>query len=399
MSALEFEILAKSGKARTSILTLPHYKVTTPIFQPVGTCGSMKGLTSKQLRELDCQIILGNTYHLALHPGGEFFGKCGGLHEFMNWDRGLLTDSGGFQMVSLSKLAEVTEEGVNFISPKDGSQMLLKPETSIKIQNQIGADIIMQLDDVVHVLTSGKRLEEAMYRSIRWLDRCIKAHSRKSEQNLFPIIQGGLNPELRKICLKEMIKRDCPGYAIGGLSGGESKDQFWKIVSLCTDYLPENKPRYLMGVGFPVDLIVCSVLGVDMFDCVYPTRTSRFGTALVWEGTLKLKSEKYQFDFDPIEKDCDCLTCKKYTKSAIHTLVTKETVGCHLLTIHNIRFQMRLMQRFRESIKNNKMPEFVRAFMKAQFKKKGEKKIVYPTWVIEALQSQQIELDYENDED
>ncbi|KAJ3435007.1 queuine tRNA-ribosyltransferase catalytic subunit 1 [Anaeramoeba flamelloides] len=399
MSALEFEILAKSGKARTSILTLPHYKVTTPIFQPVGTCGSMKGLTSKQLKELDCQIILGNTYHLALHPGGEFFGKCGGLHEFMNWDRGLLTDSGGFQMVSLSKLAEVTEEGVNFVSPKDGSQMLLKPETSIKIQNQIGADIIMQLDDVVHVLTSGKRLEEAMYRSIRWLDRCIKAHSRKKEQNLFPIIQGGLNPELRKICLKEMIKRDCPGYAIGGLSGGESKDQFWKIVSLCTDYLPEDKPRYLMGVGFPVDLIVCSVLGVDMFDCVYPTRTSRFGTALVWEGTLKLKSEKYQFDFDPIEKDCDCLTCKTYTKSAIHTLVTKETVGCHLLTIHNIRFQMRLMQRFRESIKNNKMPEFVRGFMKAQFKKKGEKKITYPTWVIEALQSQQIELDYENDED
>ncbi|XP_020612439.1 queuine tRNA-ribosyltransferase catalytic subunit 1-like isoform X2 [Orbicella faveolata] len=278
-SALSYEVLAECSttKARTAILTLPHYKVETPVFMPVGTQGTMKGLTSKQLTELDCQIILGNTYHLGMRPGTEILEKAGGLHGFMNWKRALLTDSGGFQMVSLLKLAEITEEGVKFQSPHDGQEMLLTPEKSTEIQNSIGADIIMQLDDVVSSTTTGPRVEEAMLRSIRWLDRCIAAHARPTEQNLFAIIQGGLDPELRKTCVKEMVKRNTPGIAIGGLSGGEEKSLFCKTVTLCTDLLPKSKPRYLMGVGYAVDLVVCCALGVDMFDCVYPTRTAVSG--------------------------------------------------------------------------------------------------------------------------
>ncbi|KAI9590966.1 Queuine tRNA-ribosyltransferase [Syncephalis fuscata] len=249
--ALHFEIVAKcpTTKARVSRLHLPHFVADTPMFMPVGTQGTMKGLTTQQLEDLDCHVILGNTYHLGNRPGQELLDEAQGLHKFMNWSRGLLTDSGGFQMVSLLKLAEITEKGVEFEAPHDGSRMLLTPEKSIDLQNSIGADIMMQLDDVVSSLTTGPRLEEAMLRSIRWLDRCIDAHKRPNEQNLFAIIQGGLMPELRRTCIDEMVKRDLPGYAIGGLSGGEEKDQFWRIVTLCTDLLPEDKPRYCMGVG------------------------------------------------------------------------------------------------------------------------------------------------------
>ncbi|KAJ1973194.1 Queuine tRNA-ribosyltransferase catalytic subunit 1, partial [Dimargaris cristalligena] len=228
--ALQFEIIARcsTSKARVSKLHLPHFTADTPMFMPVGTQGTMKGLTTDQLRTLDCHVILGNTYHLGHRPGPEILDQAGGLHNFMDWDRGLLTDSGGFQMVSLLKLAEITEAGVQFESPHDGSMMLLTPEKSMELQNSIGADIMMQLDDVVSSLTTGPRVEEAMHRSIRWLDRCIKAHRFPERQNLFPIIQGGLDPDLRRACLAEMIRRDAPGYAIGGLSGGEEKDQFWR---------------------------------------------------------------------------------------------------------------------------------------------------------------------------
>jgi queuine tRNA-ribosyltransferase len=212
-------------------MTLPHSIVSTPEFMPVGTSGAMKGVSTNQLHQLGCNIILGNTYHLFLQPGPELLKSIGGLHNFMNWNKNLLTDSGGFQMVSLVELSQVTEEGVEFASPYDGVKTMLTPEKSIQVQNAIGADIIMQLDDVVSSLTTGDRVEEAMWRSIRWLDRCIKAHERPSEQNLFPIIQGGLNPELRKQCCAEMIKRDANGYAIGGLSGGEEKDTFWRMYS------------------------------------------------------------------------------------------------------------------------------------------------------------------------
>ncbi|KAK3727175.1 hypothetical protein QZH41_015194, partial [Actinostola sp. cb2023] len=405
--ALSFEILAKCSttKARTAILTLPHHKVETPVFMPVGTQGTMKGLTCKQLEDLDCQIILGNTYHLGMRPGTDILEKAGGLHGFMNWKRALLTDSGGFQMVSLLKLSEVTEEGVKFQSPHDSKEMLLTPEKSIEIQNTIGADIMMQLDDVISSTTTGPRVEEAMYRSIRWLDRCIKAHSRPQQQNLFAIIQGGLDPELRKICVEEMVRRDTPGIAIGGLSGGEEKDQFWRTVTLCTDYLPNNKPRYVMGVGYAVDLVVCCALGADMYDCVYPTRTARFGTALVPWGQLHLKQKQFCEDLSPIDRDCKCFTCQNHARAFLNSIIGKESVACHLITIHNINYQvhaygsMRLMHGIRESIKQDKFPEYIKTFMCRMYPDR-----VYPPWVVDSLRSVHIELksnlhDKENKDD
>lgn len=333
--ALRLDIIARCSttKARVCQLHLPHATVNTPVFMPVGTQGAMKGVTVDQLAQIDCNMILGNTYHLGNRPGQAAMDAVGGLHRLMNWSHGLLTDSGGFQMVSLLKLAEITEAGVEFQAPHDGSRMLLTPEKSIELQNSIGADIIMQLDDVVSSLTTGERVEEAMWRSVRWLDRCIAAHQRPHDQNLFAIIQGGLDMELRRTCLKgksimaiiecrvkitrpnsiEMIQRDTPGYAIGGLSGGEEKDKFWRIVSVCTDYLPEWKPRYSMGVGYAVDLVVCSALGVDMYDCVFPTRTGRFGNALTPKGTVQLRNRRYANDDRPIDPECECVACQRYT--------------------------------------------------------------------------------------
>uniref|UniRef100_A0A672IA96 tRNA-guanine(15) transglycosylase-like domain-containing protein n=1 Tax=Salarias fasciatus TaxID=181472 RepID=A0A672IA96_SALFA len=263
-SPLTLRIVAECPvtKARACELVLPHGAVNTPVFMPVGTQGTMKGITVDQLDALGCRICLGNTYHLGMRPGPDLIEKARGLHGFMNWKRNLLTDSGGFQMVSLVELSEVTEEGVKFKSPYDGKEILLSPEKSISIQNSLGSDIMMQLDDVVSSTVTGPRVEEAMHRSIRWLDRCIAANKNPDKQNLFAIIQGGLNAELRKACLDEMTRRDVPGFAIGGLSGGEEKDDFWRMVTLSTDHLPREKPRYLMGVGYiiyhlPLMLMFC----------------------------------------------------------------------------------------------------------------------------------------------
>lgn len=258
--------------------------------------------------------------------------------------------------------------------------MTLTPEYSIHIQNAIGADIIMALDDVVHSSTTGPRVEEAMNRTIRWIDRCIVAHQRPKEQSLFGIVQGGLDSKLRDKCLDAMIERNLPGYAIGGLSGGESKDNFWRIVNQCTYKLPFNKPRYLMGVGYAVDLVICSCLGVDMFDCVFPSRTARFGTALVPTGSLHLKNAEFSTDYTPIDKSCVCNVCKTYTRSALH-FMEKEQLMCQLLTYHNIAYQMQLMASLRSAIMDSTLPFFVQQFMKLQFPKKD-----YPQWVIESLQ-------------
>ncbi|KAG8229203.1 hypothetical protein J437_LFUL001075 [Ladona fulva] len=342
-SALNFTILAECRKsnARTGIMKLPHFDVDTPVFMPVGTQGSMKGILPEQLEELDYQIILGNTYHLGTRPGIDVIEKAGGLHKFMNWNRALLTDSGGFQMVSLLKLADITEEGVKFISPYNdmssdpGKECMLTPEHSIEIQNVIGADIIMQLDDVVKTTTVGPRVEEATHRTSRWLDRCLKAHAHPERQNIFPIVQGGLDPNLRSLSAKMHAEREVNGYAIGGLSGGECKEDFWNMVHLCTKrkdegkdvqpLLPKEKPRYVMGVGFAVDIVVCCALGVDMFDCVFPTRTA-----------------------------------------------------------------MRLMKSIRESIKADTFPEFVVGFMKCAHPS-GE----YPKWVLDSLSAVNIHLQKE----
>ncbi|CAH0754091.1 unnamed protein product [Bemisia tabaci] len=350
--------------------------------------GTMKGLLPDQLKTLDCQIILGNTYHLGLQPGSELLEKVGGLHNFMGWDRALLTDSGGFQMVSLLKFAEITEEGVKFQSPNGDKECMLTPERSIEIQNAIGADIIMQLDDVVPTLEKGQRVVEASERTIRWLDRCLVAHKRPKEQSIFPIVQGSLIPNLRIKNAEELVKRNTNGYAIGGLSGGEAKDDFWKIVKLSADHLPEDKPRYCMGVGWAVDLVICCALGVDLFDCVFPTRTARFGCGLVKSGQINLRQKAFEFDMEPIDPECDCSTCKTYTRAYIHSIISAETVACHLLSVHNLAFQMRLMRSIRESIKQNRFPEFVKDFMRINYPD-GQ----FPLWIVESLSSVNITLD------
>lgn len=369
-------------------MSLPHSDVETPVFMPVGTQGTLKGLLPDQLEKLNCQIILGNTYHLGTRPGPDVIKKAGGLHKFMGWKRSLLTDSGGFQMVSLLKLAEITEEGVKFRSPYNDTEVMLSPENSIHIQNAIGADIIMQLDDVVKTTTTGPRVEEAMHRTTRWLDRCLKAHKNPESQNIFPIVQGGLDPKLRSESATQLIQRDVRGFAVGGLSGGESKDEFWNMVHLSTNILPEDKPRYLMGVGFATDLVVCCALGIDMFDCVFPTRTARFGCALVNTGQLNLKQKNYKTDYRPIDENCNCSTCERYSRAYLHSIVTVETVACHLLTVHNICFQMQLMKSIRESIKEQKFPLFVKNFFKTVYPSG-----TYPKWITDALSAVNIELD------
>jgi len=387
--ALNFKILGEcsKSKARVSCLELPHHTVDTPVFMPVGTQGTLKGLIPEQLIDLDCQIMLGNTYHLGTRPGPELLRRRGGLHGFMGWPRALLTDSGGFQMVSLLELAEITEQGVKFRSPYDGSECMLTPEHSMEIQNAIGADIMMQLDDVVHSSTTGARVEEAMHRTTRWLDRCIAAHGRPHEQNLFPIVQGGLDAELRRQSARQLTQREVPGFAIGGLSGGEEKAQFWRMVTLSTDELPRDKPRYLMGVGVATDLVVCCALGCDMFDCVYPTRTARFGCALYRGGQINLKQRQFARDLRPVDDTCPCSTCARFSRAYLHSVVTVETAACHLLTVHNLTYQLRLMRSIRESITEDRFPQFVRNFMKESYPD-GK----YPDWAVDALASVNIHL-------
>ncbi|XP_055754175.1 queuine tRNA-ribosyltransferase catalytic subunit 1-like [Salvelinus fontinalis] len=383
VSPLALRIIAECPvtKARACDLTLPHCTVSTPVFMPVGTQGTMKGITVDQLDDLGCQICLGNTYHLGMRPGPELIEKANGLHGFMNWKRNLLTDSGGFQMVSLVELSEVTEEGVKFKSPYDGKEILLSPEQSIAIQNSLGSDIMMQLDDVVSSTVTGPRVEEATWRSIRWLDRCIAANKNPDRQNLFAIIQGGLNAELRKACLDEMTKREVPGFAIGGLSGGEEKDDFWRMVTLSTDHLPREKPRYLMGVGYAVDLVVCVALGCDMFDCVFPTRTARFGSALVPWGSLTITKKQFAKDLQAIDPDCQCPTCRRHSRAYLHALFKSDTAAMHHITIHNISYQLTLMRSLRQSIIDGRFPDFVRAFMKRMFPSPEQ----YPGWAVDAL--------------
>ena len=382
-AALEFTVLAKEGRARCASMKLPHYTAETPMFMPVGTQGTVKGLTTSQMESCGCQVILGNTYHLENRPGSELLAAMGGLHKFQGWDRGMLTDSGGFQMVSLLDLADITEEGVTFKSPLDGTPMLLTPEQSIAIQNRIGADIIMALDDVVPAdQINPERFKEATYRTIRWIDRCIQAHSRPEEQNLFAIVQGGLDPQLRDICLEGLLERSdqLPGYAIGGLAGGESKEDFWKMVAQCTAALPENKPRYVMGIGYPLDIVICSALGADMYDSVYPTRTARFGTALVPWGTMRLKNKQYAGDDRPIDPNCSCITCQHYSRAYLHKTVTREASISQLLTLHNIHYMMQFTREMRDAIRSGTFVQYVQNFVRAHYPESDA-----PSWVIDAL--------------
>ena len=383
-----FDVSHEHTMARAGVFHLPHHDLRTPIFMPVATQGAIKGVTVAELEELDCEIILGNTYHLGLRPGEEVLTAHGGIHGLQGWKRNILTDSGGFQMVSLLKLSRMGEEGVTFQSTHGNEELVLKPEDSIRIQNAIGGDIMMQLDDVVHVLTVGPRVEEAMHRSIRWLDRCLGANANPAKQCVFGIVHGALDPKLREYSAKELLKRDCKGYAIGGLSGGEEKDQFWRMVYLSTRILPKNKPRYCMGVGYPVDIVVCIALGVDMFDCVYPCRTARFGTALTSTGKLQLTRKQFAKDYTPLDPLCKCKVCQQYTRAYLHCVATKDTIGSRLLTYHNIAYMIGLTRACRAAIQAGTFPQYVRDFMISYFPKRD-----YPQWVTDALRAVQIELD------
>ncbi|KAF0691972.1 Aste57867_16878 [Aphanomyces stellatus] len=416
--ALKLDLLHTFGRARACDLHLPHGTVHTPIFMPVGTQGTIKGITAEQmaLPPIDCKILLANTYHLALRPGTDLLRDVGGLHSFMGWPRNILTDSGGFQMVSLLELAQITEVGVEFQvrqnpssdlilnisskSPVDGTTMLLTPEMSITHQNNIGADIIMALDDVApSTIQDDARFLEATERTLRWIDRCIEAHKRPETQNLFGIVQGGLDTKpggLRERCIEGLIARNLPGYAIGGLAGGEDKTSFWTVVALCCERLPAHKPRYLMGVGYPVDLVVCSALGVDMFDCVYPTRTGRFGTAITPKGLLRVKSADFATDAGPLDATCDCFVCKTYTRSYLHHVMKKEgSIGPQLITYvmmpvpleretvcryHNVAYMLHLMAQVRQAILDDTFPTFVQSFMTEWHQ--GSQ---VPEWAVDAL--------------
>ena len=393
--ALTFEIDAVCGRARATTLHLPHGPVRTPVFMPVGTQGTIKGLTSAELQTapLDCDIILANTYHLGSRPGGDLLASLGGLHAFMAWPRPILTDSGGFQMVSLLRLAQITEEGVTFSSPVDGAKMLLTPEMSMQLQNQIGSDIMMALDDVVDSKTvDAARFEEACHRTLRWIDRCIAAHARPSEQCLFGIVQGGLDVShggLRDICLAGMLERDAhlPGYAIGGLAGGEVKSSFWPVVDHAAARLPPGKPRYLMGVGYPLDLVVCTALGVDMYDCVYPTRTARFGVALVHAGLVKLKSAAAAADSGPIDATCPCYVCRTFSRAYLHVLLKTDAGGPALITVHNLAYMMRLTREMRGAITRGAYPDYVRGFVQNMYRGGDGDDSNIPPWVVHACEA------------
>ncbi|KAG6040937.1 hypothetical protein E4U41_006589 [Claviceps citrina] len=395
--ALTFELVARCSttRARASNLTLPHGTVQLPVFMPVATQASLKGITPQQLEDTGCRLCLNNTYHLGLKPGQEVLDAVGGAHKLQSWHHNLLTDSGGFQMVSLLKLATVTEEGVRFLSPHDGSPMLLTPEHSISLQNSIGSDIIMQLDDVLATTSPDKaRMREAMERSVRWLDRCIAAHQNPDSQNLFCIIQGGLDLDMRRECCQQMLARNTPGIAIGGLSGGEAKDDYCRVIETCTALLPDLKPRYVMGVGYPEDLVVSVALGADMFDCVWPTRTARFGNAITKHGVLNMRNAKYANDFGPIESGCGCMCCRQgdgelgITRAFVHHNASKETVSAHLLTIHNIWYQLNLMREVRQSVIEDRFPAYIRQFFADLHKDKAD----YPGWAVEALRRVNVDL-------
>lgn len=397
--ALKFDLLARCSttKARAATLHLPHGSVQLPLFMPVATQASLKGLTPKQLEETGCRLCLNNTYHLGLKPGQQTLDTIGGAHKLQSWPHNILTDSGGFQMVSLLQLAKVTEQGVRFLSPHDGTPMLLTPEHSISLQNSIGSDIMMQLDDVIATTSPDHaRIKEAMHRSVRWLDRCIAAHKRPDTQNLFCIIQGGLDLELRKECCREMVARDTPGVAIGGLSGGEAKAEFCKVVNTCTDMLPIHKPRYVMGVGYPEDILVSVALGADMFDCVWPTRTARFGNAITNQGVLNLRHNSYANDFGPIADGCQCICCRQpvngglgITRAYIYHIAAKETAGSHLLSMHNVHYMLDLVRRMRAAIVEDRYPDFLKEYFGTLYSGDKEK---FPAWVVEALQGVGVDL-------
>ena len=366
--AISYELkhVCKQTGARYGILHTPHGDFETPIFMPVGTKATVKTLCPEEIEQVSEGLILGNTYHLWLQPGDELVKKHGGIRGFMKWDHALLTDSGGFQVFSLAKIRKITEEGVKFRHHKSGAPLFMAPEDSIRIQNNLGADIIMSFDECPPFHADRKYMEDSVERTLRWAKRGWDAHQNKDTQALFGIVQGGPFLDIRKHCLEELEKINFPGYSIGGLAVGESKKEMYDVLTYMKDIMPVNKPRYLMGVGSPDDLVVGAMMGVDMFDCVSATRIARHGTALSYNGKVLLKNTKHYEDMGPIDPKCDCYVCKKFSRSYLHHLIkAEEFLGARLLSYHNLYFLKSLMKDVREAIKNDRLKDFQEEFFRS----------------------------------
>lgn len=362
--AITYELIKQCPHtgARAGRIHTPHGSFDTPIFMPVGTQASVKTLAPEELKEMGAGIILSNNYHLFLRPGSKLVKEAGGLHKFMNWDRAILTDSGGFQVFSLGDLRKISEEGVTFRSHIDGSKKFLSPEIATQSQMDLGADIIMAFDECVPYPADFKYTRESMELTLRWAQRC-KDTMTNPNQGLFGIVQGGMYKDLRIECANRLVDMDFPGYAVGGLSVGEPKELMYEMLDITLEHLPQNKARYLMGVGTPDCLVEGVMRGIDMFDCVYPTRVARNGTAMTWNGRLVIKNAQYEHDFHPIDEHCNCYTCRNYSRAYIRHLVrVNEIFGLRLLTIHNLYFLIDFMRQMRQSIMEDRFPEFYRKF-------------------------------------
>ncbi len=360
MYNLKYEIKNKCSKtsARTGVIHTPHGDIETPIFMPVGTLATVKFLSPEDLDKIGAEIILANTYHLWLRPNDDVLKQIGGVHKFMNYHKPMLTDSGGFQVFSLSKTRKITEEGVTFKSHLDGSKLFLTPEKAIQIQNNIGADIIMSFDECIPYPATYEYAKDSVERTLRWAKRGKDAHAR-DDQALFGIVQGGEYPDLREHCAKELIKMDFDGYSIGGTSVGEDKETMYKMLDYTMPFLPENKPRYMMGIGAVNDILEGIERGVDMFDCVLPTRIARHGTCMTSEGRVNIKKASYKYDFTPLDPECDCECCKNYTKAYLnHLYRCNEGLGNRLMSIHNLKFLINLTNQAKKAINEDRYPEF-----------------------------------------
>ena len=365
MSAIRYELIktCKQSGARLGKLYTPHGVIDTPIFMPVGTQATVKAMTPEELKAMDARIILSNTYHLYMRPGHELVKKAGGLHKFMNWDRAILTDSGGFQVFSLGDLRKIKEEGVEFRSHLDGSKHFISPEKAIEIQNALGADIIMSFDECAPYPADRDYVKNSLERTTRWAKRGLDYHQRKHDQALFGIIQGGMYKDLRYESAMQLIDMDFPGYSIGGLSVGEPKELMYEVLEDLTPIMPMDKPRYLMGVGSSDDLIEGVIRGVDMFDCVLPTRIARNGTAMTSVGRVVVRNKTYSEDFTPLDPNCSCYTCTNYSRAYIRHLVkADEILASRLVTTHNLHFLLDLMKQIREAILEDRLLDFKKEF-------------------------------------
>ncbi|MCO7150681.1 tRNA guanosine(34) transglycosylase Tgt [Vagococcus lutrae] len=353
----------KHTGARLGEIITPHGTFPTPMFMPVGTLATVKTMAPEELKEMGAGIILSNTYHLWLRPGEDIVEEAGGLHQFMNWDQGILTDSGGFQVWSLADMRNITEEGVHFKNHLNGSKMFLSPEKAIQIQNKLGPDIMMSFDECPPFYESHDYVKKSIERTTRWAERGLKAHANPDRQGLFGIVQGAGYKDLRIQSAKDLVSLDFPGYSIGGLSVGESKEEMNEALEWLNPILPSNKPRYLMGVGTPDSLIDGVIRGVDMFDCVLPTRIARNGTCMTSQGRLVVKNAKYERDFRPIDEKCDCYACRNYTRAYVrHLIKANETFGLRLTSYHNLYFLLNVMKQVRQAIMDDNLLEFREAF-------------------------------------